>query len=111
LATALDAIGRKWSLRILYELARGPCHFNELQRLNSGISHKVLTETLRHLEGDGLIARSTIHGSVPRVQYALTSDGETVRPVLDAMIAWGHSHVTSRGVAPKDATQGMLRTR
>lgn len=92
LAAALDAIGSKWGLRILYELARRPCHFNELQRLNNGISHKVLTETLRHLEVDRLINRSIIPGAVLRVQYALTTEGETVRPVLDAMVAWGHAH-------------------
>ena len=81
---------------MLYELAIAPQRFNELQRLNEGISHKVLTETLRRLERDGLISRSASQGAVLSVEYALTEHGRSVRPVLDAMIAWGHQHLAEQ---------------
>jgi DNA-binding HxlR family transcriptional regulator len=96
LATALESIGSKWSLRVLFELAIAPQRFNELQRLNEGISHKVLTETLRRLERDGLISRSAGDGAVLSVEYALTGHGRSVRPVLDAMIAWGNQHLAEQ---------------
>lgn len=100
LTTALDVIGGKWSLIILYWLATGTRRFNELQRLAPGVSHKVLTSTLRRLESDGLVVR-TVHPEVPpRVEYELSRYGETVRPVIDAVRAWGHVHLRTQLPAP-----------
>ena len=56
----------------------------------------MLTETLRRLERDGLISRTAGCGPVPSVEYALTGHGHSVRPVIEAMIAWGHQQLTAR---------------
>jgi len=90
LATALDVIGGKWHLIVLYALAQRPRRFNELQRLTPGVSHKVLTQTVRHLEANGLVVRTVGSDASPCVEYSLSTRGEAVRPVLAAMIEWGH---------------------
>lgn len=89
LTAAARIIGGKWHLIVLYALAQEPRRFNELERLVPGFSHKVLTQTLRHLEDHGLIARTAGSGAAPCVSYSLTELGETVRPILSAMEAWG----------------------
>lgn len=93
LTAAVDAIGGKWSLICLYWLDSGTRRFNELHRLIPDISPKVLAETLRSLEHQGLIER-TIHAEVPpRVEYSISSHGETVRPLIEACRAWGRAHI------------------
>ena len=93
LTAALNAIGGKWNLICLYWLDSGPRRFNELRRLMPEISHKVLTETLRSLEDEGLISR-TIYAEVPpRVEYAISCHGESVRPLIEAVRVWGHEHL------------------
>lgn len=93
LTAALNAIGGKWSLICLYWLASGTRRFNELRRLMPDISHKVLAATLRSLEQEGLICR-TVYPEVPsRVEYDISSHGETVRPIIEAVRAWGHEHL------------------
>jgi DNA-binding HxlR family transcriptional regulator len=95
LATALDIIGGKWHLVVLYALAQQPRRFNELQRLSPGVSHKVLTQTLRHLESHGLVVRSVGIDASPCVQYSLSERGQMVRPVLAAMVDWGNARLSS----------------
>ena len=93
LTAAVNAIGGKWSLICLYWLDSGTRRFNELHRLMPEISPKVLAETLRSLEHEGLIER-TIHAEVPpRVEYSISSHGETVRPLIEACRAWGRAHI------------------
>jgi DNA-binding HxlR family transcriptional regulator len=93
LTAAINAIGGKWSLICLYWLDSGTRRFNELHRLMPDISHKVLTETLRNLESEGLISR-TVYPEVPaRVEYCISSHGESVRPILQAVRAWGHEQI------------------
>ncbi len=93
LTAALNAIGGKWSLICLYWLDSGTRRFNELRRLMPEISHKVLAATLRSLEREGLICR-TAYAEVPsRVEYRISSHGETVRPLLQAVRAWGREHL------------------
>ena len=89
-ATTVQVIGSKWKLLILRNLMARPWRFNELKRDLSGISQKVLTESLRGLEADGLILR-TVFPEVPlRVEYSLSPLGQTLAPVLQAMENWGH---------------------
>lgn len=95
LATALDVIGGKWHLVVLYALAEQPRRFNELQRLAPGVSHKVLTQTVRHLETHGLVDRRVGTDAAPCVEYSLSEQGQTVRPILKAMADWGHAHLVS----------------
>ena len=93
LTAALTAIGGKWSLICLYWLDSGTRRFNELRRLMPDISHKVLASTLRSLEHEGLISR-TVYPEVPaRVEYRISGHGETVRPIIQAVRAWGHEHL------------------
>jgi DNA-binding HxlR family transcriptional regulator len=96
LTAALTAIGGKWSLICLYWLVLSTRGFNELRRLMPEISHKVLTETLRTLEHEGLICRK-IYAEVPaRVEYRISNHGESVRPIIEAMRVWGHAHIEWR---------------
>lgn len=91
-ATTVQLIGNKWKLLILRNLLARPWRFNELRRNLEGISQKVLTESLRSLEEDGIVSRTVYAEVPPRVEYALTELGESMRPILDAMQAWGNAY-------------------
>jgi DNA-binding HxlR family transcriptional regulator len=93
MTAALNAIGGKWSLICLYWLDSGTRRFNELQRLMPDISHKVLAATLRNLEEEGLVARKVYPEVPPRVEYCISRHGESVRPVIAAVRAWGREHL------------------
>lgn len=69
-----------------------PWRFNELKKSLEGISQKVLTDSLRSIEEDGLITRTVYPEVPPRVEYALSDLGETMRPILDAMQEWGTNY-------------------
>ena len=88
-ATTVQLIGNKWKLLILRNLLTRPWRFNELRKSLDGISQKVLTESLRAMESDGIIVRTVYAEVPPRVEYSLSALGETLRPILDAMQAWG----------------------
>jgi len=93
MTAALDAIGGKWSLICLYWLDADKRRFNELRRLMPDISHKVLTDTLRNLEREGLIIR-TVHALAPsHVEYRISPHGESVRPLIHAVRHWGRAHL------------------
>ncbi len=91
-ATTVQLIGNKWKLLILRDLLARPWRFNELRRDLDGISQKVLTESLRSLEEDGIVSRTVYAEVPPRVEYALTDLGESMRPILDAMQVWGNAY-------------------
>ena len=88
-ATTVQLIGNKWKLLILRNLLVRSWRFNELQKSLEGISQKVLTESLRSMESDGIVIRTVYAEVPPRVEYSLSELGETLRPILDAMQAWG----------------------
>ena len=88
-ATTVQLIGNKWKLLILKNLLVRPWRFNELQKSLEGISQKVLSESLRSLESDGIVIRTVYAEVPPRVEYSLSELGETLRTILDAMQAWG----------------------
>ena len=90
-ATTVQLIGSKWKLLIMRTLLARPWRFNELQKNLEGISQKVLTDSLRSMEADGIINRTVYPEVPPRVEYALSPLGETMRPILDAMEAWGNA--------------------
>lgn len=91
--TVLDRIGDRWTILVVGTLAEGPRRFSELSRHISGISQKMLTQTLRGLERDGLVTR-TVHAEVPpRVEYALTPAGHTLIAPLAALDAWAREHM------------------
>ena len=88
-ATTVSLIGSKWKLLILRNLLVRPWRFNELKKDLAGISQKILTDSLRSLEADGIITRTVYPEVPPRVEYALSELGESMRPILQAMETWG----------------------
>lgn len=88
-ATTVSIIGSKWKLLIIRNLLDRPWRFNELKNNLDGISQKVLTDSLRTMEEDGIITRTVYPEVPPRVEYALSELGESMRPILDAMKQWG----------------------
>lgn len=91
-ATTVQLIGSKWKLLILRNLLQRPWRFNELKRSLDGFSQKVLTDSLRAMEEDRLITRTVYAEVPPRVEYALSDIGESMRPILTAMQEWGTSY-------------------
>lgn len=91
-ATTVQLIGSKWKLLIIRNLLARPWRFNELKRDLDGISQKVLTDSLRSMEDDGIITRTVYPEVPPRVEYALSELGESMRPILDAMEQWGTNY-------------------
>ena len=91
-ATTVELVGSKWKLLILRNLLVRPWRFNELKNSLDGISQKVLTDTLRSLESDGIIVRTAYAEVPPRVEYSLSELGESMRPVLKSMEAWGMAY-------------------
>ncbi|MBC8568549.1 helix-turn-helix transcriptional regulator [Mogibacterium sp. NSJ-24] len=91
-ATTVQLIGSKWKLLIIRNLLVKPWRFNELQKDLEGISHKVLTDSLRSMESDGIINRTVYPEVPPRVEYSLSHLGESMRPILDAMENWGNGY-------------------
>ena len=88
-ATAVSLIGGKWKLLILRNLLARPWRFIEMKKDLAGISQKVLTDSLRSLEEDGIITRTVYPEVPPRVEYALSDLGESMRPIISAMEQWG----------------------
>lgn len=91
--TVLARIGDKWSVLIVMLLAEGPMRFNELKRKIGGISQRMLTLTLRGLERDGLVTRTVYATIPPRVDYALTSLGHSLRTPVEALGLWSIAHL------------------
>lgn len=91
-ATTVQLIGSKWKLLIMRNLRMRPWRFNELQKSLEGVSQKVLTQSLRSMEEDGLIVRTVYAEVPPRVEYSLSELGKTMRPILDAMEQWGNEY-------------------
>ncbi|HEU4641555.1 MAG TPA: helix-turn-helix domain-containing protein [Gemmatimonadaceae bacterium] len=90
----LTRIGDKWSVSVIHVLGdAGTLRFNELRARVEGISQRMLTVTLRGLERDGLVTR-TIHAEVPpRVEYALTPLGATLRELVRGLVRWAGAHL------------------
>jgi len=88
----LGLIDGKWKGVILFHLQEGVLRFGELRRKMPGITQRMLTKQLRALEEDGLITRTVYPEVPPRVEYALSQTGQRLRPVIDALRAWGIEH-------------------
>ena len=91
-ATTVALIGSKWKLLIIRNLLSRPWRFNELKKDLEGISQKVLTDSLRSMEADGLLTRTVYPEVPPRVEYTLTELGYSLRPILEAMRVWGEDY-------------------
>lgn len=95
-ATTVQLIGSKWKLLILRSLLARPWRFNELRKSLEGISQKVLTDSLRSMEEDGLVTRTVYPEVPPRVEYSLSPLGESMRPIIQAMEQWGAQYKASK---------------
>lgn len=91
-ATTVQLIGSKWKLLIMRNLLARPWRFNELRKNLEGISQKVLTDSLRSMEEDGIIIRTVYPEVPPRVEYSLSELGESMRPIIKAMEQWGSNY-------------------
>ena len=89
----LDLIADKWTTLVIYLLSRGTHRYGELQREIGGISQKMLTQTLRQLEEDGLVLRVVYPEVPPRTEYSLTPLGQTLREPLGALCQWAMVHL------------------
>ncbi|MBA2678635.1 MAG: helix-turn-helix transcriptional regulator, partial [Ktedonobacteraceae bacterium] len=88
----LDVLADKWTMITMYTLAQGTRRFGELQRDVGGISQKMLTQTLRKLESNGLVERTVYPVIPPRVEYNLTALGETFIEALSSVCRWAEDH-------------------
>ena len=90
--TTLTLISDKWKVLIIRDLLPGTKRFGELKKSIGGVSQKVLTSQLRQMEESGLLIRTVYPEVPPRVEYALTELGHSLKPVLDAMWDWGEAY-------------------
>ena len=90
----LSRVGDKWSMLVLFTLENTDCQrFKELQRNIPDISQKMLTATLKMLEGDGLIHREVFPEIPPRVEYSLTEKGKSLLPLIDNLLSWASENM------------------
>ncbi|WP_280232409.1 winged helix-turn-helix transcriptional regulator [Nocardia cyriacigeorgica] len=92
MSVAIDVVGGKWRLHLMWVLSEGPRRFGEIRRLLEGVSEKVLTENLRHLETSGVVHREVFPEIPPRVEYSLTPLGAELAAALRPLEEWGERH-------------------
>ena len=109
--TTLTLISNRWKVLILWDLLGGVKRFGELKKLLGGISQKVLTANLRQMEEAGLLTRTAYAEVPPRVEYALTETGRSLRPVLEAMLEWGTRYKAGTAAAAGPTPSIRRRTR
>ena len=105
----LDLIADKWTTLVIYLLSRGTKRYGELQREVGGISQKMLTQTLRKLEEDGLVLRVIYPEVPPRTEYSLTELGLTLREPLGALCQWAVQHLPDVEKARKAAARKRVK--
>lgn len=93
LEAALEVVGGKWKVLILWHLDGGPLRFGELRRQMPAISEKMLIQSLKELQADGIVARTDHKEVPPRVDYAMTPFGHSLCAALAPLCAWGQEHV------------------
>ncbi|NQD87544.1 helix-turn-helix transcriptional regulator [Paenarthrobacter sp. CM16] len=110
--TSLAKIANKWTAMIVIALSGGPLRFGELREAVDGISGKVLADTLRDLERDGIVSRTAYDQMPPRVEYELTPLGGTLREPLTALGRWAEQHIedvmSARDAYDERPTPGTL---
>src|ERR1700677_72029 len=93
LEAALDVVGGKWKVLVLWHLAPSPRRFGELRRLVTGISEKMLIQQLREMQADEIVAREDFRAVPPRVEYSLTEFGISLLEALRPLCEWGGEHM------------------
>src|SRR5262245_57324742 len=102
LEAALDVIGGKWKVLILWQFLDGPRRFGELKRLLPAISEKMLIQQLRQMESDGIVRRTVYREVPPKVEYSMTEFGATLRESLVPLCDWGHRHMKRIAAAHRE---------
>lgn len=104
----IDRIGDKWTLLIIYALGEGPIRFSALKKRVDGISQKMLSQTLRGLERDGMVRRTVLASTPPSVEYALEPLGASLHQTVTQICAWAEANVADveRARAAFDARNG-----
>lgn len=92
IGTAINIIGGKWKIPILYTLREGTLRFNELQKALPTVTQKMLTQQLREMESDGLVSRKIYAEVPPKVEYTITELGQKLEPILDSLCGWGKKY-------------------
>ena len=108
-ARALDLLGERWTLLVVRDLLPGPLRFGDLAAKQPGMSTDLLTDRLRRLEDAGLVTRTNLPRPARGTAYALTEEGEAVRPVIDALSRFGAARLADPVDAPErfDAAWGL----
>jgi len=96
LARELEVLAKRWVLQLLFLLLQRPARFSELERAVPGLSNRVLADRLRELQDAGLVDRQVDPGPPIRSNYALTADGEALRPILTALGSWADRRARTR---------------
>ncbi|GAB2818860.1 helix-turn-helix domain-containing protein [Comamonas piscis] len=89
----LDCVADKWTVLVLGLLRSGPWRFGQLRQGIEGVSQKMLTQTLRALERDGIVRREVFASSPPKVEYSLTALGQSLAATLDELRLWAEQHM------------------
>jgi DNA-binding HxlR family transcriptional regulator len=93
--TTARIVGGRWKAAVLEQLFRGTKRFSELKRSITGITQRTLSQQLRGLQNTGIVERTVYADTPPRVVYAITPLGKSLRPLLDSMCHWGKSHAAA----------------
>lgn len=109
--TILDRIGDKWSFLLILTLAEHPHRFGELRRAIDDISQRMLTETLRNLQRDGLVSRTVFATTPPSVEYALTDVGQTLLEPMRGLVTWAEEKQQSIVAARNRHDQSLPTSR
>lgn len=91
--TVVEILSDKWAMLLLWSLAREPLRFGELRRRLDGVTQKMLTQTLRSLERNGLVSRTVYPTTPPSVEYALLPLGQSVSGIAQQMCLWAEEHI------------------
>ncbi|WKX08905.1 helix-turn-helix domain-containing protein [Streptomyces sp. NL15-2K] len=108
---AMDVIGGKWKVLILWALHVRPCRFGELRRELPGVTEKVLAAQLRELEADGIVHREAYDEVPPRVEYSLTPRGAALNEALAPLGAWGRENVLGGAPQPHGSAAAARQMR
>lgn len=105
----LSLIANKWTALVICTLAQDTKRYNELQRAIGGISQKMLTQTLRNLEANGLVERKVYPVVPPKVEYSLTPLGDTLTELLQSVCQWAEQHLPELNAAKASHDKSMVR--
>ncbi len=99
----INVLSGKWKVQAVWHLSFGPRRFAELRNLLRGVSEKVLTAQLRELEKDGVVNRTAVRTSPPKVTYSLSSSGQTLIPLLERLCDWGSKQFGIKPNLPRNS--------